>query len=61
MIVYIVMAWGTDDVPIGIFDNYELAEECAKRHSTGVYEMIINKEIEKKDFFKQIVKKGRNK
>lgn len=57
MKVYVVMSWGVDDVPIGIFDDYKLAEECAKRHSTGVYEMIINEEIEKKEFFKQIVKK----
>lgn len=61
MKVYIVMSWGVDDVPIGIFDDYELAKECAKRHSTGVYEMIINEEIDKKEFFKQIVKKERNK
>ncbi|MBQ7275900.1 MAG: hypothetical protein IJS58_01495 [Bacilli bacterium] len=57
MKVYVVMSWGVDDVPIGIFDDYELAKECAKRHSTGVYEMIINEEIEKKEFFKR----GRNK
>ena len=61
MTIYVVMSWGVDDVPIGIFDDYELAKECAKRHSTGVYKMIINEEIEKKDFFKQIVKKERNK
>lgn len=61
MKVYVVMSWGVDDVPIGIFDDYKLAEKCAKRHSTGVYEMIINEEIEKKEFFKQIVKKERNK
>lgn len=59
MKVYVVMSWGVDDVPIGIFDNYELAKECAERHGTGVYEMTINEEIEKQDFFKR--GKGRNK
>lgn len=59
MKIYVVMSWGVDDVPIGIFDNYELAKECAERHSTGVYEMTINEEIEKQDFFKR--GKGRNK
>lgn len=59
MKVYVVMSWGIDDVPIGIFDNYELAKECAERHGTGVYEMTINEEIEKQDFFKR--GKGRNK
>lgn len=53
MIIYVVMSWGVDDVPIGIFDNYELAKECAERHSTGVYEMTINEEIEKQEFFKR--------
>ena len=57
MTIYVVMSCGVDDVPIGIFDDYELTKECAKRHSTGVYKMIINEEIDKKDFFKQIVKK----
>lgn len=61
MIVYVVMAWGTDDVPIGIFDDYKLARECADRNNTGVYEMTINEEIEKKEFFHKIVKKERNK
>lgn len=61
MKVYVVMAWGVDDVPIGIFDNYELASECAKRNETGVYEMTINEEIVSKDFFKRIVKKKGNK
>ena len=55
------MAWGTDDVPIGIFDNYKLARECANKNNTGVYEMTINEEIEKKEFFHKIVKKERNK
>lgn len=61
MIVYIVMSWGVDDIPIGIFDNYDLARECADKNNTGVYSMTINEEIDKKDFFKTIVKRERNK
>lgn len=41
------LAWGTDDIPIGIFDDLELARDCAKRNN-------------KKDFFKN-KKSERNK
>lgn len=54
MELYIVMAWGTDDIPIGIFDNLEAAKECAKRYNTSVYTMTLNEELkDKKDFFKK--------
>ena len=57
------MAWGTDDIPIGIFDNMDAAQSCAKRYNTSVYKMILNEELKnKKDFFEgQIKKSGRNK
>ena len=63
MELYIVMAWGTDDIPIGIFDDVERAKDCAKRYNTSVYKMILNEELKnKKDFFEgQIKKSGRNK
>lgn len=63
MELYIVMAWGSDDIPIGIFDDLKKARECAKRNNTSVYKMILNEELEnKKDFFEgQIKKTGRNK
>ena len=52
MELYIVMAWGTDDIPIGIFDDLELARDCAKRNNTAVYVMKLNEELkDKKDFF----------
>lgn len=31
MKLYIVMSWGSDDVPIGIFDDIDKAKECAKK------------------------------
>lgn len=54
------MAWGTDDIPIGIFDSVAAAQDCA---NTSVYKMILNEELKnKKDFFEgQIKKSGRNK
>ena len=57
------MAWGTDDIPIGIFDNVDAAQDYAKRYNTSVYKMILNEELKnKKDFFEgQIKKSGRNK
>lgn len=63
MELYVVMAWGTDDIPIGIFDNVDAAQDCAKRYNTSVYKMILNEELKnKKDFFEgQIKKSGRNK
>lgn len=61
MIVYIVISWGVDDIPIGIFDDYKLAKKCAEENNTGVYEMTINEIIDRKEFFKRIVKKERNK
>lgn len=61
MELYIVMAWGTDDIPIGIFDDLKLARECAKRNNTAVYVMKLNEELkDKKDFFKN-KKSERNK
>lgn len=63
MEIYIVMSWGSDDIPIGIFDSLEAAKECAKRNNTSVYKMILNEELKnKKDFFEgQIKKSERNK
>lgn len=63
MELYIVMAWGSDDIPIGIFDDVEVAKKCAKKYNTSVYTMTLNEELEnKKDFFeRQIKKSGRNK
>ena len=60
MELYVVMAWGTDDIPIGIFDNVDAAQDCA---NTSVYKMMLNEELKnKKDFFEgQIKKSGRNK
>ena len=55
------MSWGVDDIPIGIFDDYKLAKKCAEENNTGVYEMTINEIIDRKEFFKRIVKKERNK
>ena len=57
------MAWGTDDIPIGIFDNVDAAQSCAKRYNTSDYNMILNEELKNnKDFFEgQIKKSGRNK
>lgn len=57
------MAWGSDDIPIGIFDDVEVAKKCAKKYNTSVYTMTLNEELEnKKDFFeRQIKKSGRNK
>lgn len=63
MELYIVMAWGVDDIPIGIFDSADKATECAKRNNTAVYVMKLNEELkDKKDFFSgQLKKSGRNK
>lgn len=60
MKLYIVMSWGSDDVPIGIFDDINKAKECAKRNNTRVYTMNLNEELEnKKKFFERGIGKGK--
>ena len=48
MEIYVVMSWGSEDVPIGIFSDIKKAKECAKRNNTNVYVMNLNEELENK-------------
>lgn len=52
MQLFIVMDWGSDDIPIGIFDDLKVAKDFAKEHGTSVYRMELNEKLDdKKEFF----------